>query len=163
MNPDSVRYTSFVVPFGQYEYTRMPFGLNTAAQCFQRGMVKLLGDLDDVFIYLDDVLIVSKTTEAHYETTKNILNRLKEHNIKVNWKKSEFNQKQISYLGFIIQANKIKADLSKLNLTKLEVLPTTKKGLRSLIGFANWFRNFILRISNLLAPFNEKLKVEKID
>jgi len=61
MAPDSIPKTAIITPFGLFEFTRMPFGLKNAAQAFQRLMDRVLGDLDFIFVYLDDVLVASTT------------------------------------------------------------------------------------------------------
>ena len=67
MEPEDIHKTSFSLPFGQFEYIRMPFGLTNAPRTFQRAMTKLLGHLDFIRIYLDDILVIGKTREEHLE------------------------------------------------------------------------------------------------
>ena len=65
VNPDDVPKTAVITPFGLFEFLRMPFGLKNAAQTFQRLMDSILQDLDFLFVYLDDILVASKTPEDH--------------------------------------------------------------------------------------------------
>ena len=78
MDPDSVSKTAFRVPFGLYEYNRMPFGLVNAPGTFQRIMELCLGDLNlcELLIYLDDILVYSKTWEDHVKQVNLVLRRL---------------------------------------------------------------------------------------
>lgn len=69
MQEDSVKYTSFITPLGQYEFLRMPFGLKNAPSTFQRHINKIFSDMirnDEVIVYLDDIMIATNTYEEHF-------------------------------------------------------------------------------------------------
>ena len=70
MAAEDVPKTAIITPFGLYEYLRMPFGLKNSAQAFQRMMRAVLGGLPFAFVYLDDVLVASRTLEEHDETSR---------------------------------------------------------------------------------------------
>ena len=65
MNPEDGQKTAVITPFGLFDFLRMPFGLKNAAQTFQRFMDSILQDLKFVFVYLDDILVASKSREEH--------------------------------------------------------------------------------------------------
>eukprot|EP00477_Mikrocytos_mackini_P002368 GAHX01002627.1.p1 GENE.GAHX01002627.1~~GAHX01002627.1.p1 ORF type:complete len:943 (-),score=146.49 GAHX01002627.1:47-2875(-) len=154
----SIPLTSFVVPGGQYEFVRMPFGLSTAPQTFTRAIFDLFKEIPDVYTYMDDILIASKNICEHENTLKQVLQQIKRYDINVNLKKSEFLQKEIGFLGQIISLNSIKADLTNFKQNKLLKIPTTVKQLRSLIGYLNFFRPYVENLSSMISQLNEKLK-----
>ncbi|KRH91929.1 transposable element, partial [Pseudoloma neurophilia] len=106
--------TGFITEFGHYEYNRMPFGLKNAPKSFQRIMEQVLSGIDCVTIFVDDILIASKTEEQHYHDVNKVLDRLKQAGAKVNFEKSTFRKSQIKFLGCIIDKSGIKADVSRI-------------------------------------------------
>lgn len=113
----------------------MPFGLANAPATYQRLMVQCLGELHmvDCFIYLDDVIIFSATFEEHIEKLGRVLQRLREHGIKLSPKKCSFFQQRVKYLGFIVTADGIEADPEKVEKT-----PTCPEDVRRFLGFAGY-------------------------
>jgi len=97
--------TAFRTRYGQYEYKVMPFGRVNAPATFQRMMNKILGEFLDqgVVVYLDDILIYSKTYAEHVAMVKQVLSRLMEQQLAVSIKKSEFHVKAVEFLGILWQ------------------------------------------------------------
>ena len=161
MDPESIKYTSFTVPQGQFEYTRLPFGLSTAPASFQRALTNFIGDIPGIFIYLDDILIASPDENTHSQSLTELLRRLKKEDVSINFSKCSFFVTEVKFIGHIIKDSTVRADISNLNKSKLERPPSNNKELRSLIGYINWFREYIPRISELLSPLNNKLSEKK--
>ena len=90
MEPNDVYKTAFALPFRQFEFVRMPFGLCNAPKTFQRAMNNLLAGYDFVRVYLDDILILGTTEENHIENIRTILNVLAAKNITINIEKCNF-------------------------------------------------------------------------
>ncbi len=82
--------TSFDLPWGQNEYTRIPFGLKTAPRYFQSVMSRILSDLPYVRVFLDDILVFSNSVEEHLIYLKEVLSRLKSNCVSINFEKSNF-------------------------------------------------------------------------
>ena len=158
VEPKSRWITSFVTPFGQYEYRRMPFDLVVAPRRFQRLMTKLFENEPNVHVFLDDILIASQTREQHKEDLIRVLEIIKEKKMTLNKKKCEFGRSSVSFVGQIIEAGTIRADLSEANLSKITTPPKTVKQLRSVLGYVNWFRPYIIGLSEKLVFLTEKLK-----
>ena len=151
--------TSFVLPFGQYEYNKLPFGLTNAPRTFQRTLNTILADLPFVKIYLDDILIHSETLREHVKHLETVFKRFKHYNVSINWNKSKFNIPKVKYLGCVIDENGIHPSTEIINRFKFKV-PTTKKELQRILGFINYFRPFIQNISLKLVNIYDKLKKE---
>ena len=151
------KYTAFVTPFGQFEYTRVPFGLTNAPRAFQRIIYDIIGHLTFVIVFLDDILIFSKSRQEHYHHLKEILELFKKNNISINFEKSKFFKDEVVYLGHVINKDGIKADISNLQDFRNHSNPTTVKQLQRLLGIINWFRPFIPNLSNKICPLTSKL------
>ncbi|KAG0436158.1 Retrovirus-related Pol polyprotein from transposon 17.6 [Dictyocoela muelleri] len=139
----------------------MPFGLTNAPLTFQLALSKIINDIPNVYFYIDDILIASSTFETHINDIENVLIKLTENNVEINYEKCEFGKTKISFLGHIISSKGIQPDISKLETLKISK-PKTKKQLEKLLGFINWFRSYIPNLSNIISPFYDKLKTQKI-
>jgi hypothetical protein len=157
MNPTDIKKTSFVLCNQQYEFLRMPFGLSNAPRTFQRSMNEIFSDLDFVKIYLDDILIHSNSDEEHLEHLSETLKRIKQNNITINAKKSNFYQKTVTYLGATISKEGIIPDTSRIK-ANLMTTPDSKKKLQRILGLINWFRPFIKNLSTRISCLYDKLK-----
>ena len=91
--------TAITTPFGTYEFLRMPFGLKNAGQTFQRMMDEILSDLDYLFVYMDDVLVASRSMEEHLEHFRELFRRLTAHDLVVSPAKCQFGKTQVEFLG----------------------------------------------------------------
>ena len=96
--------TAFVCPLGFWEWNRMPQGITNAPSTFQRLMEKCMGDihLREVLVFLDDLIVFSKTLEEHEARLTNVLNRLRENGLKLSPEKCSFFQTSVRYLGHIV-------------------------------------------------------------
>ncbi|KAG0435873.1 Transposon Tf2-6 polyprotein, partial [Dictyocoela muelleri] len=153
--------TSFVLPWGQYEYTRIPFGIKTAPRFFQSIISSIFRDLEYVKIFIDDLLISSDTIEEHYNHLKEVIKRLDENNISVNFNKSNFFKEEVIYLGNKISRNGIQADIRRVDSIKLKMPNTgkvTSKKIKSIIGSLEWFRPFISNLSSKINKLHNKTK-----
>ena len=113
LDEDSVPLTAFTVgPLGFYECVRMPFGLTNAPATFQRLMETCLGDLhlNWCIIYLDDVVIFSKTPEEHLERLDAVFTKIGKAGLKLKPSKCEFFKKRITYLGHVVSDQGIETD-----------------------------------------------------
>ncbi|WP_438544757.1 reverse transcriptase domain-containing protein [Clostridium sp.] len=161
VHTQDIEKTAFVVPWGHYEFLRMPFGLTSAPREFQRCMSNLLADLSFVRIFLDDVLIFSKSETEHATHLKAVFEILTKAGASINFDKSSFCQKQVTYLGNIISTDGIKADVSRVDNCILFKTPKSRKDIMKLVGFINWFRPYIPGLSYIIAPITEKLSKTK--
>lgn len=121
MAPEDKPKTAFSIPRGgHWQFLNMPFGLCNAGATFERLMEKVLSNLswNICMVYLDDIIILSKTFEEHIENLRQVFERLKSANLKMNLKKCCILQKQVSFLGHVVSENGISTDPSKLESVK---------------------------------------------
>ena len=152
--------TAFTVgPLGFYECNRMAFGLTNAPASFQRLMERCMGDLNlkECLIYLDDIIIFSKTFDEHIKRLEDCFERLKQHGLKLKGSKCEFLQRETQYLGHIDSESGIKTDPSKISALKSWPVPTNVTELRSFLGFAGYYRRFVEGYAKIAKPLNDLL------
>lgn len=90
MNPEDIPKTAIITPFGLFEFLYMTFGLKNAAQTFQRFMMRVLADLDFIFVYMDDICIASRNLKEHLQHLRILFERLREYGLLINISKCEF-------------------------------------------------------------------------
>lgn len=158
--------TAFSTDIGHYQFKRCPFGLKTMPAFFQSLLNGILTGLQGIkcFIYLDDVVVFSKSLDEHYDKLKEIFLRLRETNLKLNPKKCTFLQKEILYLGHVCSKDGVKPDKKLLEAVKEYPKPVNVKQLQSFLGLANYYRKFIKDFSKIASPLHKLLnKNSKFD
>ncbi|KFD67383.1 hypothetical protein M514_20419, partial [Trichuris suis] len=149
--------TAVTTPFGLYEYLRMPFGLRNAAQTFQRFMDEVTRGLDFCFVYLDDILVASKTTREHDAHLETLFRRLARYGVKLNPDKCVFHVSSLAFLGFQLSPTGIRPLQEKVDVIQRFPPPTNMKQLRRFLGCINFYRRFIPNAATLLAPLERLL------
>lgn len=146
--------TVFKTPLGHFKYLVMPFGLTNAPVVFQSLINDVLRDMLNqfVYVYLDDILIFSKTTEAHRGHVRQVLQWLLENRLFVKAEKCEFNVPSVSFLGYILAKGQLQPDPAKIESVVGWPQPTTRKQLQQFLGFANFYQRFIRDYSKVAAP-----------
>ncbi|KAI0995750.1 hypothetical protein K3495_g12432 [Podosphaera aphanis] len=148
--------TAFRTRFGSYEWLVTPFGLAGAPAAFQRWINQVLGDLlgNTCAAYLDDIIIFSDGDLAdHWVKVQQVLKRLRDAGLRLDPQKCEFASKEIKYLGFIISVKEgIKVDPDKVKAISTWEVPKNVKGVRSFLGFANFYRGFVKNFAEISNP-----------
>lgn len=146
--------TAFRTHLGLFEHLIIPYGLTNAPAAWQAFIQDVLSDLLDIvcIVYIDDILIFSKTQEEHGIHVKLVLDRLCAANLCANASKCHFDQTEVEYLGFIINSDGIKMNPKKLEMISEWPQPQKLKELQGFLGFTNFYRRFIEKYSNIIAP-----------
>lgn len=155
--------TAFRTRYGLFEYAVMPFGLANAPATFQALMNKVLGGLVDIIcvVFLDDILIYSQTQEEHWERVNTVLERLRKYDLYVNLAKCRFMVTSVEFLGYVISNHGISMDPSRVEAIKSWPTPNNLRELQVFLGFANFYRRFIVRYAKVSRPLSELLKGSK--
>ena len=150
--------TAFTVgPLGFWECERMPFGLTNAPATFQRLMETSMGDLylKYCLLYLDDIVIFSKTYEDHIQRLEAVFQKLHQAGLKLSPSKCRFFQKEIKYLGHMISEAGVSVDPEKVASVKDWPIPQTVTAVQRFIGFASFYRRFLKDFAKVTKPLHE--------
>ena len=161
MSEQSIPYTSFVAPHGQFEYTMMPFGLKNAPSVFQRFISCILKDFvrnGQIIIYMDDILIATPDITQHLKILKEVLCCLAENSLEIKLNKCKFVYTSIDYLGYNISKEGINPNASHKESILNYPAPKNIKELHSFVGLASYFRKFVPHFSNIAKPLYDLLK-----
>ena len=155
LSPNSKRLCTIVLPWGKYEYQKLPMGLCNSPDIFQEKMSTLMSDLEFVRTYIDDLLVTTMSTwEDHLECLELVFQCLTNAGLKVNAKKSFFGRPELEYLGYWISRQGIQPIAKKVEAIQNIAAPKTKKELRRFIGIVNYYRDMWIRRSDVLAPLS---------
>ena len=138
----------------------MPFGLKNADATYQHAMMAIFHDMIhiDMEVYVDDIFVKSRTCSEHPQTLAKILQRSREHNLKMNLKKCVFGVSSGKLLGFIVSKRGIEIDPNKAKAIAEMSPPKNLKELRGLIERLQFIKRFISQHSQRCRPFYELLK-----
>ncbi|KAL6419715.1 hypothetical protein ACFW04_013679 [Cataglyphis niger] len=155
--------TAFSTPHGHYEFNRMPFGLKNAPATFQRLMDQVLSGLqgNELFVYLDDIVLYASSLKEHEVKFNKLAERLKKANLKLQPDKCEFLRKEVGYLGHIISDQGVKPDPAKIQAVKEFPTPRNAKNIKQFLGLAGYYRRFIPNFSKTARPLTNLLKKEE--
>ena len=153
LNPNSRDFTAFTVPgHGQMRWKVAPMGLLGSPASFQRLVEAALKGVPNVIVYIDDLLIHTKTHEDHLRILEQVFSRLRAHHLKINLKKCEFGSHNVSYLGFRLTPEGIKPGRDKLKAVAQTKPPSTIKEVRQFLGLCNFFRSHVKNFAIVSAP-----------
>ena len=111
-----------------------------------------------VFVYLDDIVIVTQTFEKHIEILSEVFTRLISAGLTLGKEKCNFCRQELRYLGYVVDVNGLHVDPEKVNAILQIPTPTKVSEVRSVIGTASWYRRFIPNVSTLIQPLTELLR-----
>jgi hypothetical protein len=152
--------TTFKTNEGLYEWLVMPFLLTNAPSTFMRLMNEVLKKFIEKFfiVYLDEILVFSKTTTEHLKHLDTVMRKLQQEKLLINMKKSSFMKTKLIYLGFFISANELRMDPDKAEVIKNWPSPTNVFEVRSFHGLASFYRKFIKNFSGISAVMMDIVK-----
>ena len=147
--PSSQEKTAFVTLHGSFQFRVMPFGLTNAPAVFQRLMQKVLMGLNPVdgshfvSVYIDDVLIYSRTLKEHLEHLKTVIQRIEGAGLKLKTSKCCFVREEVEYLGHILTPDGLKTNPRIVEAIKAYPQPQNVKEVRQFIGLSSYYQRFI--------------------
>ena len=153
LDETSIPKTAFVTPLGQYEYLTVPMGLHSAPAAFQSAMQQVLtGCSHFALVYIDDIIIYSKTFAEHLNHVREVFKRLRIDNLKVNPVKCEFFRTELAYLGHVINALGIHTDPKKVSAVQDMPEPICIADVETFVGKIGYYQKFIDHYSTIAFP-----------
>ncbi|CAN6679239.1 unnamed protein product [Malus baccata var. baccata] len=164
MASEDIHKTAFRCPghVGAYEYLVMPFGLKNAGATYQRVMNAIFHDLigHNMKVYIDDIVVKSKTEEQHLIDLRHALTRMRVHKLKMNPKKCAFGVRAGNFLGFLVHQRGVEVDKNKARAIMESPSPTNKVQLQRLLGKINFLRRFIANLAGKIQPLTPLLRLK---
>jgi hypothetical protein len=158
LDSESSKFTVFSTPFGCYKFLRLPFGIKTAPEIFQKMNQKNFGDIDNVIIYFDDLLIAANSKEEHDKILHKVINRAREKGVKFNKEKVQYRKTEVKYMGHIFNREGMRIDKDRIRAIDELKPPTCKKELQRLLGLINYVRKFIPKLGEIASPICDLLR-----
>ena len=142
----------------------MPFGLTNAPATFQWLMQSCLGNLHLQYciIYLDDIIVLSKTLQEHLTSLQAVFEKLKKAELKLKPSKCEFFKQELTSLGHVVSKNSIQTDSKKVKAICRWPMPTNVTEVRSFLGFTNYYQRFIKKYAQVAKPLHKLISGENV-
>lgn len=157
----SVRYTAFIVPDGQYEFLRVPFGLCNSPSVFQRYVNAIFRRLIQdkiILIYMDDLIVLSDDGVSGLRNLKKALETASAAGLLINWKKCRFLQKKVEFLGHTIGEGSVRPSEYQTEAVKRFPEPTNIRQIQAFLGLTGYFRKFIPGYATIARPLSNLLR-----
>ena len=159
MAAESQAKTAFTTPFGLYDFTVMPFGLQGAPATFQRLMDSLLRGVGDyAAAYLDDLVVYSSEWEEHLTHLRAVFERIRGAGLTAKPGKCKLGTVQCVYLGHTVGNGEVRPESTKIDAVSKFPRPETKKEVRAFLGLSGYYRRFIANYSTIALPLTDLTK-----
>lgn len=161
IHPESITYTSFVTPDGQYEFLKAPFGLCNSPAVFQRYVNTTLNELireKCVHVYMDDLIIASETEEENIQSLQKVLKVTADAGMIIRFEKCQFVKRNVLFLGHILENGCVRPSDEKTAAIKNYPQPQTLKQVKAFLGLASYFRKFVPNFALIARPLSELTK-----
>ena len=158
LEEESQILTTFISPFGRYKFKRLPFGIASAPEFFQKQMSQILSGLEGVVCNIDDILIRGQTEEEHDHRLRATLKRLVAAGITLNKSKCQFRTQSVRYLGHLIDEKGLHPNEQKVQAIIKMPPPKNVSELKSFLGMVNYHMKFLPNCATVAQPLNDLLK-----
>ena len=160
VHEDDTPKTAFRTRYGLYEFTVVPFGLTGAPAAFMKFVQSLFHHLLDrsVVVFVDDILIYSRTESEHRRHVEEVLDILRENRLYAKLSKCQLFQPSVTFLGHVLSENGLSMEADKLKAVNEWPRPQNRKQTLSFLGLCGYYRSFIENFSQIALPMTELLK-----
>ena len=159
---DSAKLTTFMTPFARYMFMRLPFGISSASEIFQRRMSDMLAGIPGVAVYQDDILVAGSTMQEHDSRLEQVFRAIHKAGLKLNKEKCKFRQETLDYLGHKFSSQGMSPSPDKIKAISEMKAPSDVTELRRYLGMVNYLGGYIPNLSQIEQPLNELLKKESV-
>jgi len=158
LDEHSAKLCTFNTPFGRYMFKRLPFGLSSSQDIFQRVMSEMFEDIEGVEVVVDDILVWGENEQQHDARLSQVLERARLRNLKLNKTKCQMKKKQIAYLGHILTNQGLQPDPKKVQAVRDMPPPQDKEALQRFLGMLTYLSKFIPNLSQIASPLRALLE-----
>ena len=158
LDDSSKHLTAFSTHREHLQFEVMPFGLSNAPLTFVRLMQSVLGNMKNVYCYLDDIILFSKSIEDHFALLEQVLVKLKEAGLKISLRKCRFFMHELDFLGHKVSPSGIKMQENKIRAILDYPVPNNVKAVRKFLGIIGYYRAFVRNYATIAHPLTSLLK-----
>lgn len=160
LTEDSSKLCTFNTPFGRYSFRRLPFGISSAPELLQRMNMQLFGDIDNVHVIFDDIIIAAADETEHDIALQHLLERARRFNVRFNRDKLRLKVTTVKYLGHVLSAAGTSCDPDKVRAIIDMPTPTDRKSLLRFIGMVQFLARWLPNLADLKRPLCNLLREE---
>eukprot|EP00731_Ephydatia_muelleri_P034154 Em0049g1a len=157
LSPESALLTTFITPFGRFCFHRLPFGITSAPEHFQKRMLSILSGVEGVLCMMDDILVHGKTQEEHDSRLHEVLRRIQRSGLTLNKEKCFFSLPEVKFLGQVIDSEGIRPDPAKVSAIRQVPEPTNIGDVRRFLGMVNQLSKFSPNVAERTQPLRDLL------
>ncbi|XP_016139457.1 uncharacterized protein K02A2.6-like [Sinocyclocheilus grahami] len=158
----SKRLTTFITLFKRYCFRRLPFGITSTPEIFQKRMSELLRNVEGVCCYMDDILVYGRTREEHDHRLDEVLNTIHASGLKLKKEKCIFGQKELGFVGHRLSKEGIRPDPEKVRAIRDLSKPQNLTELKLMLGMINYLCRYLPHSTTVLQPLNELLRDDRV-
>ena len=158
LSEESQHLTAFNTPFGRYRYLRLPMGVSSAPEIYQRAMSEMFCDFEGVEIIMDDILIHAPTLELHNKRLTLVLQRCRDRNLKLNPRKTKLCAAEVEYIGHKLTADGVKISDEKVRAVLEMPEPASIAKVQTLLGMVTYTCKFLPHLSSVTEPLRQLIK-----
>ena len=160
MHSNSENLTIFITSLNAFKYKVLSFNLINGSAFYQQYINEVLFNFFNHFVqvYLDDILIYSRTHREYIDHVHSVLKRLQEAGLQADIQKCKFHVQKTKFLRLILTTEELEVDLKKIEAIKNQPTPNNLKSTQNFLEFCNFYRHFIYHFSNFAKPFNKLIK-----
>lgn len=158
LDEESSKLCTFITPFGRYKFLRLPFGISSAPEYFHSAITRLFEGIQNIVIYIDDILIFGRTRQEHDKALMAVFDRARKTGLKFNKSKTKLYQSEIKFLGHVFSEEGQKPDDDKVAAILKMKSPTSVAELQRFFGMVNYLGCFVKNLANHSVSLRELLK-----
>lgn len=158
LNERSSKLTTFNTPWGRYRFLRLPYGISSASEVFMKRLREIFDTVEGIGMYVDDILVYSKTLEEHKVKLNKLFQVARENNVKFNKDKCKFCVDSVKYMGFNLSSKGLEIDENKVVAIKNIQVPSCAKDIERFLGIVNYVSRFIPSFSDVTEPLRSLVK-----
>ncbi len=157
LDPNSRLLTTFITPFGRFCFNRMPFGIKSAPEHFQKKMQQILEGQEGQLSIIDDVLVHGKTKHEHDTRLRSVMKKFNDAGVTLNPEKCEFAKKKVKFAGYLVSEEGVEIDPEKLEAMQDLTPPQNVSEVRRFLGSLNQMGKFIPNLAEKTKPIRDLL------
>ena len=157
---DSAKLTTFITPFGRFCFNRLPFGISSAPEHFQKRISQVLEGTEGSLCLMDNILVYGKSIEEHDKHLQETMEKRQAANLTLNEEKCEFAKPSVESLGHIINSEGVQADPKKVDAIRDMKAPKDITEVRRFLGMVNQLGKFCPQIAELTKPLRDLLSAK---